>query len=274
MAFFKGKVNISLPMTWTTRGAFRYDLVWTIVLGLLAAVYAVQPAWSWLPHWAFSFQDVVPLWVPWAGALGGVTISLVGVAKHAVDWDAPKYGYWHLTRPFLGTVCGTIAVLIVVLVLRSVSPPAVGEHYTPGGTGMLAVIAFVGGYREKTFRDLITKVVDVILGPGDRALAQPVALVPSLLDFADVTLNNSRSVTASLFNGGSDTIHVQKAGVSIEPAISDIETILEDTDLAPGTSMPIKLTWTPKSARTLSATLVVTPEARRITALIKGVSKT
>jgi hypothetical protein len=266
-------VNISLPSTWTTRSAYRYDLTWIIVLGLLAAGYAVQPAWSWLHHWVFAFQDVVPLWVPWAGALGGVTISLVGVAKHAVDWDAPKYGYWHLSRPFLGAVCGTIGVLIVVLLLRSVTPPAAGAHYTPGATGILAVIAFVVGYREETFRDLITKVVDVILGPGDTTSAQPVALVPSLLDFAKVAVNAPKTVTASLFNGGSDTIHVKGDSVSIEPGIDDLLAIIEDTDLTPGTSMPIQLTWTPRSALTLSATLVVTTEARRITALIKGVSQ-
>lgn len=262
------------PTEWTPRGAYAYDVAWITILILLALGYAIQPALTWLPHWNFSFQNVAPLWVPWAGALGGTTISLVGVAKHAVDWDAPKYGYWHLSRPFLGAVGGTVAVLIVVLVLRSVDPPAADSRYTAGGTAILAVIAFVVGYREDTFRALIKKVVDVILEPGDRSPTSPVKLVPSVIDFGNVVVAQSKVLTAQLYNGGVDTIHIAGTAVTLDPQNGAVAiAALADTELSPDSSMPIQLTWTPPVAGTLDTTLVVATESRRVTARIKGIAQ-
>jgi hypothetical protein len=100
------------------------------------------------------FLTVIPYWVPWAGALGGISISLVGVARYAGDrWDANRYGYWHLARPFLGGVFGTFAVLIVVLVLKTVTPQTIIDTsvpYTPQGVAVLCVFAYVVGFREET----------------------------------------------------------------------------------------------------------------------------
>lgn len=250
---------------------YTYDVAWILALVILALIYSVQPEWSSLPHWTFAFQNVVPLWVPWAGGLGGVTISLVGVAKHTVDWDASKYGYWHVSRPFLGAVCGTIAILIVVLVLRSVDPPVNGTGYTPGGIAVLAVIAFVVGYREETFRTLVTKVVDVILAPGPDVATSPVTLVPALLDFGAQPVTTPVTRTVQVFNGGADTMHVPAAGVSVEPATGTVAvTGLTDTDLATGSALAISVTWTPIADQVLDATLVVATETRRLTSSVKG----
>jgi hypothetical protein len=255
----------------TQRGMFWYDIVWIALLVLAAIACSVQPALTWLPHRSLSFETVVPLWVPWAGALGGATISLVGVASHAVTWDHSRFGYWHLTRPFLGAVSGTISVLIVVLVLNTVTPPSVDERYTAAGKAVLAVISFVVGFRERTFRELITKVVDVILASGGTAAANPVALVPSLVDFGDVTGGSPVERTASLFNGGADTIRVAGSAVSVEGSTEVVATAT-DADLDPGSAMPVRLTWTPTGTGALAATLVVTAEARRVTALLRGIS--
>lgn len=259
------------PTDWQPPAVFTYDIVWILALLALAFVYSVQPEWSVLPHRTFAFQNVVPLWVPWAGGLGGVTISLVGVATHTVDWDASKFGYWHVSRPFLGAVCGSVAILIVVLVLRSVDPPVNGATYTPGGIAVLAVISFVVGYREETFRTLITKVVDVILAPGSDLAACPVTLVPALLDFGARPVGEAATLTANAFNGGADTIRVTAARVSIEPATGTIAVgQIADTDLVPGGVLAIALTWTPIADQVLDATLVIATESRRLTSRVKG----
>jgi hypothetical protein len=153
---------------WRRKPAWFFAINVTSMTLLLVAVlaYSRDPAPSPL-YWSFSFQSVVPLWVPWAGALGGATISLVGIVKHTTDWD-PGYWLWHLARPLLGGVSGTIGVLIVVLVIKSVvsSPAATTPGAAPAttqvaydgpGIAILAVMAFVIGFREETFRHLIER---------------------------------------------------------------------------------------------------------------------
>ena len=100
---------------------------------------------------SFSFDKVVPLWVPFGGWLGGITISIVGVATHTHDWNRQKYAYWHLARPLLGMLTGTVAVLIVLFVIKGVtdSPiPAGDETYEPSGIAVLFVIAYIFALRR------------------------------------------------------------------------------------------------------------------------------
>src|SRR6478752_6970670 len=156
----------AVSTTWKQKpGFFFFTTCLTMGVLLLAALYftATPPSRY---HYTFSFTSVLPLWVPWAGALGGCTISLVGIVRHGRHWD-PSYAYWHLARPLLGGVSGTIGVLIVVLVLKSVAatPPATAGApavqdvtYDRAGVAVLAVLAFVIGYREETFRTLIRRV--------------------------------------------------------------------------------------------------------------------
>ena len=105
----------------------------------------------------------VPLGVIWWGALGGVTVSLVGIAWHWTTWD-PTYTWWHILRPLVGAIVGSVSYLIFITVIRSTGT-------TPSGTGVdskvvFFLVAFITGYQEQTFRDLITRATQVLLGPG------------------------------------------------------------------------------------------------------------
>src|SRR3954462_8607766 len=91
------------------------DIGWLVILLALLILY-------WRDWWLLSeltdpLGGLMPLIVPWAGALGGVTVSLMGTARHSRDWDG-QWNLWHALRPFLGAVAGTVAFLIVVIVLR------------------------------------------------------------------------------------------------------------------------------------------------------------
>lgn len=266
-------VNLRKPSQWQPGTVYIYDVVWIVVLIVLAIGYSVQPAWSWLPHWTFAFQNVMPLWVPWAGALGGVTISLVGVVTHTHDWKALEYGYWHLARPFLGAVCGSVAVLIVVLVLRSVDPTANGQAGTPASIAILSVIAFVVGYREETFRTLVKRVVDVILASGANATAL-VALVPAVLDFGDSTVSQPTVLTLTVVNAGKDTVHLPANVAIADPATSTVVATNVESDMAPGATAAVTVTWTPASEgqdlSTPTTTLVLRTESRTLTCPLKG----
>src|SRR5579864_2495573 len=138
----------------------------------------------------------VPVGVPWFGALGAVLISLTGVLEHEHDWD-DSYWPWHVARPLIGVAFGVVSVLILqagVLSLAS-TPMQPGSTSTPSATPtpqptptqpsstpqtpptssskipannylLYYLVAFLVGYREETFRELIKRLVDIILAPG------------------------------------------------------------------------------------------------------------
>jgi IPT/TIG domain len=150
----------------------------------------------------------VPLGVPWFGALGAVLISLTGVFEHEHDWDA-SYWPWHVARPLIGVAVAVVSVLILQAGVLSVSPaqpaptptptpastqPAPAPTQTPAPTSTIQptptpaptstpmqprsnllyyLVAFLVGYREETFRELIKRLVDIILAPGDGKAAPP-----------------------------------------------------------------------------------------------------
>lgn len=133
----------------------------------------------------------VPLGVPWFGALGAVLISLTGVFEHEHDWDL-TYWPWHVARPLIGVTLGVVSVLILqagVLAVGSTpiqptptsTPPSSTPTPTPAPTPpasqnqptkpiptnlLYYLVAFLVGYREETFRELIKRLVDIILAPG------------------------------------------------------------------------------------------------------------
>jgi IPT/TIG domain len=131
----------------------------------------------------------LPVGVPWFGALGAVIISLSGAFDHRNDWDA-TWNAWHLTRPLIGISLAIVAWLIFqagILAVGSVPPAtaAAGNGaLAPGVTAptnlLFYVIAFMVGYREAIFRELIKRVTDVILSPGTDAPKTPVPVVTSL----------------------------------------------------------------------------------------------
>jgi hypothetical protein len=103
--------------------------------------------------------------VPWFGALGAVLISLVALSEHRNDWD-PTYRFWHWSRPLLGASFGSISVLIFEAGILAVgtAPSAVSQS-TPKNL-LYFLVAFVVGYREETFRELIKRLTDIVFSPG------------------------------------------------------------------------------------------------------------
>jgi hypothetical protein len=149
----------------------------------------------------------VPLAVPWFGALGAVLISLTGVFEHEHDWDV-SYWPWHVARPLIGVALGMISVLILqagVLAVGSTpiqatptptpTPTSTQSSPTPTATPtpsasttqnqplkpnapvpsylLYYLVAFLVGYREETFRELIKRLVDIILAPGTAKATAP-----------------------------------------------------------------------------------------------------
>ncbi len=243
-----------------------------LMLASLALLWLFTSGVWHAPH--VGWEEVVPLWVPLGGWLGGITISIVGVAMHTHDWNRQKYGYWHLARPALGMLTGTVAVLIVLFVLKGVAGgpiPSGAETYSPSGIAVLFVIAFVVGYREETFRALVKRVLDVILSPGDAAAEQRVALVPALTVLS-AKAGQRAPGTVTLVNTTGDTFDVSQVTPQFDPAVSDLEVTLApgNGQLGPGQSAELSLLWTPQtSAQSAETTLVVTVGGYRVTSVVR-----
>jgi hypothetical protein len=149
---------------------FLFQIAFLIVLGALAVIYFLQ---KWPPN--LISLGPIPIGVVWFGALGAVLISLTGVVEHADDWDDRMY-LWHLSKPLMGAALGAVGVLILQAgVLAAGTQPTSG---IPGPKNLLYyLVAFLIGYRESTFRELIKRLVDLIFTP---AAAPPKPSIASL----------------------------------------------------------------------------------------------
>lgn len=154
------------PSVWGSIGfVFAVAIVYLVVLLAAGFVY-VTPLASQLGIKVPNSIGPIAVGVPWFGALGAVLTSLSGVFDHRHDWDVDMR-YWHFSRPLIGATLGIVAVLIfqagvVVVNTQATSPSATGT-----GNILYYLIAFLIGYREETFRELIKRLGDVILSPGD-----------------------------------------------------------------------------------------------------------
>ncbi|MHB1555642.1 MAG: hypothetical protein ACYCZP_17205 [Acidimicrobiales bacterium] len=139
---------------------FGLQVLYLVLLVAIALIYIHQPAvHRFLPDPA----GPVPLGVPWWGALGGITISFTGMFRNARRWES-SYVAWHVARPFLGAVVGSVGFLVFIVVIRATGSTV--STTTTTGTAAFDLVAFLVGYREEVFRQLLKRATDVLLAPG------------------------------------------------------------------------------------------------------------
>jgi hypothetical protein len=155
------------------RYLFPLELAYLLALGGLAYGYALHSAVTIGPVTLPALREVmpgtiagVPISVPWFGALGAVLIGLYGIFDHSHrDWDR-ALNKWHIARPFTGGVLGTVGFILFAALLRATG---IGPGQLDSlGKLVYFAIAFVVGFREETFRQLIKRVADLIVGPGQQ----------------------------------------------------------------------------------------------------------
>jgi hypothetical protein len=146
---------------------FGIALLYLIVILALGLLFFVKRS---LLFFVPDHFGPVPVGVPWFGALGAVLISLTGVFEHEHDWDS-SYGPWHVARPLVGVTLGVVSVLILQAGVLAVGS-APSSSSIPANL-LYYLVAFLIGYREETFRELIKRLVDVILTPGNGSRTPP-----------------------------------------------------------------------------------------------------
>jgi hypothetical protein len=208
------------------------EIFYLLVLFALALLYFPPLGPALHVSLPASFGSL-PVGVPWFGALGAVIISLSGVFDHRNDWD-PTWALWHFTRPLIGISLAIIAWLTFqagILAVGSVPGPPGGASPTQAVTAptnlLYYLIAFVVGYREAVFRELIKRVSDVILTPSGGAGAAAAPPVVTGIKPASGHILGGDEVTIS-GSGLSGTTGVTFGGIAA-PAVrvnSDVEILV------------------------------------------------
>lgn len=135
------------------------QLVWAaVLLGVLLAYVHGGDRLDLPP----SFGNV-PVEAPWLGAVGGLLASFGGIVRHNhKEWE-PRFNYWHPIKPLMGAASGAAACLLVIVVARTAATGSASIHID---STALDGAAFVFGYAESAFRQLIESVTDVFVRPG------------------------------------------------------------------------------------------------------------
>lgn len=266
---------------------FWLGMMYTGLLLVLAGIYIFYSR-DPKPH---LLGGVLPIAVPWFGALGAVTISLEGVFLLNSQWDR-KWNYWHIARPLFGAVLGIVAFfLFVVIGAAAGTPPKFLDGTVPIETIPIKdfviyyVVAFLVGYREETFRDLIKRATDLILKPGTQpapasapAVAFRVAGTPQQeIRCPDVAAGQppSRQTVEVQNTGNAPLVDPAVAVAPVAPTAATVfgtanNHVTGEGDLTSGQFRTVDVTFTPPAeggpdfSATLSVSAKNSPEPKTI----------
>ena len=153
-------VNDRDPVVDMPRFLFALALLY---LCALIALFITYTSWRAFRTNAPNAFGEIPVGVVWFGAVGAQVISLYGIFVHNREWRA-SYNYWHYARPLFGAVTGSIGALLYLVALRLGST----GHVTVNNLTFYAV-AFIFGFADKSFLQLVKNVTDLIIKPSKPA---------------------------------------------------------------------------------------------------------
>ena len=262
LLFFSArKPNDSIIITLRPSFFFWLGMTYATVLLLAAVVYNA----SYVRTSPYLLGGMLPIAVPWFGALGAVTISLQGVfEKSESRWDR-EYNYWHIGRPVFGAILGIIGFFLFVLIVStSGTPPQFLEDSskTPPAKDFIIyyVVAFLAGYREETFRELIKRVTDMILKPAPPDAGAPQVsfkrdgVTLSEIRFAQTIAGSLEQMTIEILNSGNASLLEPRLTVSTtDEATKGVFALTKDqvtgiNELRPNEMKTVDIIFHPSSA--------------------------
>lgn len=141
---------------------FYIFIIALVYLALLIALFATYACWSAFRTQAPASFGQVPVGVVWFGATGAVVGSLFGIFNNNKQWKL-SYNYWHYCRPLFGAVTGSIgAMLYLVLLILGTTNQVKVQNVT------FYAVAFVFGFADKSFIQMVQNVTAVIIKPGNQ----------------------------------------------------------------------------------------------------------
>jgi len=138
-----------------------------VYLAALIALFVTYVMVAWLRSHLPVTLGQLPIGVVWFGATGAVMASLYGIFVYNQKWDT-SYNYWHYCRPLFGAVTGSIGALIYLVLLHLGSASSVKVAPLT-----FYVVAFVLGFADKYFMQLLQNVAMVTIKPGKQTPKTP-----------------------------------------------------------------------------------------------------
>jgi hypothetical protein len=136
---------------------FAIEITYLVLLIVVLVVYKTDHSF----RQALPGFGSLPVSIAWFGATGGVVAGLGGVFFHNQDWN-PAYDYWHYSRLLLGGVVGAVGALIYYALILLGTKNGVKPNVV-----VFDAVAFVFGFADEAFRELLTKFTKLVLGPGE-----------------------------------------------------------------------------------------------------------
>jgi len=137
-------------------------IVASLWLVVLIAAFVCYERWDAFADFVRFDLGPLPFEAIWFGAVGGSLISAQGIFKNNREWKR-SYDYWHYARPLLGALMGTLGCLVFIVLNEAASK---GSHNS--NPVFYDVLALAIGYREESFRSLLTSVIDTLILPGGK----------------------------------------------------------------------------------------------------------
>lgn len=177
-------------------------------------------------------------------------------------------------RPLFGAVLGTIGFFLFVLILSSSGTTPKFLNNPPDPTSakdyiIYYVVAFLAGYREETFRELIQRVTDMILKPAVPGTAAPQVsfkrdgVAQSEIRFPETAGNTHEPASIEISNSGRAPLLAPRlALIATDAASKDVFALTKDLvtgvpELAPNQAGTVSITFAPRTAGTYSGVLSV-----------------
>lgn len=150
-------------------GKFRKCIGWYLVAWLLGLAIA---SW-WLKN--LEGQETAPIYFGlsyWRyvvmGALGGVVIAIWGLMVHTANLDFDRhYSVWYWYKPVLGALTGLMVVITAQAGLLAIQGQGTATAQEPAkGKLVLYILAFLAGFSERFFVDIVDRVMTTMLSNG------------------------------------------------------------------------------------------------------------
>jgi hypothetical protein len=138
----------------------RFPIYYLVVLVVIACLFGIYG--NSLPYFFKHPYGEMPVSVIWFGALGGTMASLNGIFMHGNDWN-DSYDLWHKLSAPVGAVIGLLSYILLVALINSTSG---SSSINTNAIITFDLAAFILGYSQQHFQQLLDKAFGVIFGPG------------------------------------------------------------------------------------------------------------
>jgi hypothetical protein len=160
-------INLKSLSKGFTTGLYLYEIGWAIALilflifGIGVSAAFASAKMEGTPDQAYLLSSMV-----WGG-FGGVIGALLALTKHiAIDQDFDKqHTWWYFTSPTMGIGIGAVVYLFMHVGLFSI----VGANANIASPLVIYVFAWLAGYQQNIFTDLVKRMMKTLMGEDIRA---------------------------------------------------------------------------------------------------------